>query len=177
LTPKLNSVIYFKHMSMLRLDQHQPVAIDHPLVAPWARAQNTTTANVYRLATLESQGRDRPWQTAAKAAVEALKRPGRLVLSSQAARRRAAKRNEELAAAKEAIEEVSLDLYVGSATDEERAELKAALAEAQGIVKAHAQRASLPRRAARRAALAKHVKPALRRQAWDEHVRRIGGLS
>jgi hypothetical protein len=132
---------------MLPLAQHKPVGLAHPFVTPWAKAQATPTAELYK-----SPPVVRPWQ---------LKLPpltGELLQSSNSARQKANQRKAAVRAAKATVR--ALEKKLAEDTLEKNLE-----GDGLDADEVKALRAELD--AARRASTPAPMPPrALRRESW-----------
>lgn len=90
---------------MKPLEQHNPPGMSHPLVEPWAKAQETPTALVYQAAAYVSASQDRDWQKPARDAASQAK--GVVLLSDRDARHKARLGGRRLMAARVAVRETT----------------------------------------------------------------------
>jgi hypothetical protein len=126
---------------MLPLAQHTPVALEHPLVTPWARAAVTPTAEPYSLAASQSVTRSRPWQLKPEPP------QAKVLLSSSDARQMAFKKRAAVRVAKANARALEKKIAGGGLETEEANALLGELDAARRASKP----APLPPRALRRA--------------------------
>jgi hypothetical protein len=154
---------------MRPFEQHNPPGMSHPLVEPWAAAQLTPTAELYRAAARDSAARVRPGQPH-------FPPKGELLSVGQTTRRRMRK-------AFAAVQQAAVDVrrlgheLIRAVSKGESTEVVEALAEEEKAAKAIVHRAAaacIPRRR-RRAAWREARKGRSAedwRKIWTDHVAR-----